>query len=169
MRKRRTHQHIIAVLGFNYTERQVLKAGFILNRLFPDYGYDGSMVTFDTNGELEPGNIFIQVKATDKLVKSSVQKLNVIANLIRKENVNEAILQLEFCKRSVSKQLQNILKSAIANSQNNHGLDIDKLYVKEVLIGKSLTLKRSMVRARGRINRIIKPFSKVTIIVEERG
>ena len=112
---------------------------------------------------------FMQVKATDKLVKSSVQKLNVIANLIRKENVNEAILQLEFCKRSVSKQLQNILKSAIANSQNNHGLDIDKLYVKEVLIGKSLTLKRSMVRARGRINRIIKPFSKVTIIVEERG
>jgi large subunit ribosomal protein L22 len=112
---------------------------------------------------------FMQVKATDKLVKSSVQKLNIIANLIRKENVNEAILQLEFCKRSASKQLQNILKSAIANSQNNHGLDIDKLYVKEVMIGKSLTLKRSMVRARGRINRIIKPFSKVTIIVEERG
>ena len=112
---------------------------------------------------------FMQVKATDKLVKSSVQKLNIIANLIRKENVNEAILQLEFCKRGVSKQLQNILKSAIANSQNNHGLDIDKLYVKEVMIGKSLTLKRSMVRARGRINRIIKPFSKVTIIVEERG
>jgi large subunit ribosomal protein L22 len=111
----------------------------------------------------------MQVKATDKLVKSSVQKLNIIADLIRKENVNEAILQLEFCKRKASKQLQNVLKSAIANSQNNHGLDIDKLYVKEVRIGKSLTLKRSMVRARGRINRIVKPFSKVTIIVEERG
>ncbi|WHA05320.1 50S ribosomal protein L22 [Candidatus Bandiella numerosa] len=114
-------------------------------------------------------NEFMQVKATDKLVKSSVQKLNIIADLIRKENVNEAILQLEFCKRKASKQLQNVLKSAIANSQNNHGLDIDKLYVKEVRIGKSLTLKRSMVRARGRINRIVKPFSKVTIIVEERG
>ena len=114
-------------------------------------------------------NEFMQVKATDKLVKSSVQKLNIIADLIRQENVNEAILQLEFCKRKASKQLQNVLKSAIANSQNNHGLDIDKLYVKEVRIGKSLTLKRSMVRARGRINRIVKPFSKVTIIVEERG
>ena len=111
----------------------------------------------------------MQVKATDRLVKSSVQKINIIADLIRKENVNDAMLQLEFCKRKVSKDLQNILKSVIANSQNNFGMDIDKLYIKEVKIGKSLTLKRSMVRARGRINRINKPFSRVTIIVEERG
>jgi len=111
----------------------------------------------------------MEVKATDKLVKSSVQKLNVIANLIRKESASEALLQLDFCKRSASQQLRNILKSAIANSQNNFGLDIDKLYVKEVKIGKSLSLKRSMVRARGRINRIIKHFSKVTIIVEEKN
>jgi large subunit ribosomal protein L22 len=111
----------------------------------------------------------MQVKATDRLVRSSVQKLNIIADLIRKENVNDAMLQLEFCKRKASKNLQNILKSAIANSQNNFGMDIDKLYVKEVKIGKSLTLKRSMVRARGRMNRINKPFSRVTIIVEARG
>lgn len=106
--------------------------------------------------------------ATDKLVKSSVQKLNIIANLIRKEDVDKAMLQLDFCKRVASKTLKNILKSAIANAQNNFGLDIDKLYVKEVKIGKSLTLKRSMVRARGRIDKIVKPFSKVTIILEER-
>ena len=111
----------------------------------------------------------MQVKATDKLVKSSVQKLNIVANLIRKESVSIAMLQLEFCKRSISQQIKNILKSAIANSQNNFGMDIDKLYVKEVLIGKSLTLKRSMVRARGRINKIVKPFSKVTIVIDERG
>ncbi len=111
----------------------------------------------------------MQVKATDKLVKGSVQKVNIVADLIRKEHVNTAMLQLEFCKRSVAKNLKNVLKSAIHNSQNNFGMDIDKLYVREVLIGKSLTLKRSMVRARGRINRIIKSFSKVTIVVEERG
>jgi len=64
--------------------------------------------------------------------------------------------------------VNSILKSAMANSQNNFGMDIDKLYVKEVLIGKSLTLKRSVVRARGRINRLIKPFSRVTIILEEK-
>ena len=107
--------------------------------------------------------------ATDKLVKSSVQKLNIIADLIRKEGVDKAILQLDFCKRAASKQLKNLLNSAIANAQNNFALDIDKLYVKEVKIGKSLTLKRSRVRARGRINRIIKPFSKVTVVLEERG
>ena len=107
--------------------------------------------------------------ATDKLVKSSVQKLNIIADLIRKEDVDKAILQLNFCKRASSKSLKNVLNSAIANAQNNFALDIDKLYVKEVKIDKSLTLKRSRVRARGRINRIIKPFSKVTVVLEERG
>ena len=110
----------------------------------------------------------MEVKATSKLIKSSVQKANMVLNLIRKQNVNDAILQLEFCRRGVSKQLQSILKSAIANSQNNFDMDIDKLYVKKALIGKSITLKRSMVRARGKINRILKSFVKVTIIVEER-
>ena len=74
MRKRRTRQHVIGDLGFNHTEFQVLKANYILNRLFPDYGYDGSMVTFDINGELEPGNIFFQVKATDKIRISKKQQ-----------------------------------------------------------------------------------------------
>ncbi|WPX96777.1 50S ribosomal protein L22 [Candidatus Bandiella euplotis] len=109
----------------------------------------------------------MQVIAKDRMVKSSVQKLNIIADLIRRERVDAAMLQLEFCKRIASKTIKKVLKSAVANSQNNFGLDIDKLYVKEVRIGKSLTLKRSMVRARGRINRIIKPFSSVTIVLEE--
>lgn len=110
----------------------------------------------------------MQAKATDKLVKSSVQKLNIIANLIRKEDANNAMLQLEFCKRGASKPMLGILKAAIAHSQNNFDMDIDKLYVHEVRIGKSLTLKRSMVRARGRMNRINKLFSRVTIIVKEK-
>jgi len=91
MRKQRTHQHVIADLGFNYTERQVLKAGFILNRLFPDYGYDGSMVTFDINGELEPGNIFIQVKATDKIKLS--KKHNAIEFSLSKKDLETWILE----------------------------------------------------------------------------
>jgi large subunit ribosomal protein L22 len=111
----------------------------------------------------------MQVTATDKLIKSSVQKLNIIADLIRREYVSDAMLQLDFCKRSASDSMKKVLKSAMANSQNNFGLDIDKLYVKYVKIGKSLTLKRSRVRARGRINRIIKPFSRVTVVLEERG
>jgi len=110
----------------------------------------------------------MQGKATDNLVKSSVQKLNIVANLIRGERVDAAMLQLKFCRRGVASIVNSILKSAMANSQNNFGMDIDKLYVKEVLIGKSLTLKRSVVRARGRINRLIKPFSRVTIILEEK-
>jgi large subunit ribosomal protein L22 len=111
----------------------------------------------------------MQVKAVDKLVKSSVQKLNIIANLIRNKNIEQALLQLEFCKRHASKKFQNVLKSAIANSQNNNGLDIDKLYVKEVKIDKSFSLKRSIFRARGRVNKIVRPFSKVTIIIKERS
>jgi len=91
MRKQRTHQHVIADLGFNYTERQVLKAGFILNRLFPDYGYDGSMVTFDINGELEPGNVFIQVKATDKIKLS--KKHNAIEFSLSKKDLETWILE----------------------------------------------------------------------------
>ena len=109
------------------------------------------------------------VTAKDKFIKSSVQKLNLVADLIRNEDVNDAMMQLRFCKRSVAHSLVTLLKSAIANSQNNFGLDIDKLYIKEVRVGKSLTLKRSRVRGRGKIDRVLKPFSKATIVLKERG
>jgi large subunit ribosomal protein L22 len=111
----------------------------------------------------------MEVIASNKLIKSSVQKVGYVADLIRNENVANALLQLQFSKKGVSGDIGKVLKSAIANSQNNYGLDIDKLFVKEVRVGKSITLKRSMVRAKGRINRIIKPFTKVTIVLEERG
>lgn len=110
----------------------------------------------------------MEVKATDKAIKSSVQKLNIVADLIRYKKVDYALLQLSFSRKKNSSLLKKVLLTAIANSQNNFNLDIDKLYVKEVLLGKSMTLKRSSVRARGRIDRINKPFSRVTIVLEER-
>jgi len=110
----------------------------------------------------------MEVRATHKLIKGSVQKINIVANLIRGTKVDSATLQLRFCKRKPAKYLNDILKSAISNAQNNFGLDIDNLYVKTVMVGKSTTLKRSVVRARGRVNSIVKPFSRVTIIVDQR-
>jgi large subunit ribosomal protein L22 len=107
-------------------------------------------------------------KATGKLIKSSVQKVNEVANLIRNVTAEEAINQLRFCARqSLSKEILSVLNSAIANSENNHNLDVDRLVVDEVLVGKSRTLKRFRCRARGRGNRILKPYCRVTICLKE--
>lgn len=111
----------------------------------------------------------MEVKATDKGIKSSVQKINLVADLIRKKKASDALLQLSFSNKKVANDLKKVLLTAIANSQNNFNLDIDKLYIKEVLPGKSMSLKRFSVRARGRIDKINKPFSRVTIILEERS
>jgi large subunit ribosomal protein L22 len=112
----------------------------------------------------------MRTKATGKLIKSSVQKINEVANLIRNVTAEEALNQLRFCARqSLSKELIKVLNSAIANSENNHTLDVDRLVVDEVLVGKSKTLKRFRCRARGRGNRIEKPYSRVTIYLKERG
>ena len=106
--------------------------------------------------------------ASDLKVRSSVQKINLVANLIRGEDVLEAILQLSFCKKKASYVIKKVLSAAIANSQNNLKLDINNLYIGEIRIGKSLILKRSRVRARGKINRIYKSFSMIVIILKER-
>ena len=75
MKKRRTRQHIIADLGFNYVERQVLKAGYVMHKVIFDYGFDGFISTFDTNGEIESGEIYVQVKSTDKALRVGDNKL----------------------------------------------------------------------------------------------
>lgn len=111
----------------------------------------------------------MEVKATDKAIKSSVQKINLVADLIRDKKASDALLQLSFLNKKAAHYMRKVLLAAIANSQNNFNLDIDKLYVKEVLPGKSMSLKRFSVRARGRIDRINKPFSRLTIILEERS
>ena len=106
--------------------------------------------------------------AKDNMVRTSPLKLSFIANSIVNKNVNYAINQLKFSEKRVSRNVLKVLNAAIANAENNKQLDIDKLYVREAYVGKSLRMKRWRPRAKGRAGSIIKPFSKVTIIVEER-
>ena len=107
--------------------------------------------------------------AKDNMVRTSPLKLSFIANSIVNKNVNYAINQLKFSEKRVSRNVLKVLNAAIANAENNKQLDIDKLFIKEAYVGKSLRMKRWRPRAKGRAASIIKPFSKVTIIVEERS
>ena len=102
------------------------------------------------------------------VVRTATSKISAVAALIRKLNVAEALVQLTFCKRRISGAVKTCLKSAIANAENNHSMDIDNLYVHEVLVGKSIVMKRFRPRARGRAAAIIKPFSNLTIILREK-
>lgn len=100
-------------------------------------------------------------------IRISPRKLNLVAELIRGMKAGEALVQLEFSRKRISKEVKAVLQSAIANAENNHNLDIDRLYVSKVNVGKSITMKRFSARARGRGARILKPFSKLEIIVSE--
>ena len=106
--------------------------------------------------------------AKDNMVRISPTKLSILVNSIVNMKVNSAINQLKFSSKRVSGTILKVLNAAVANAENNKQLDIDKLFVKEAFVGKSLRMKRWRPRAKGRAASIIKPFSKVTIIVEER-
>ena len=106
--------------------------------------------------------------AKDNMVRISPTKLSVLVNSIVNMKVSSAINQLKFSSKRVSSAILKVLNAAIANAENNKQLDIDKLFVKEAFVGKSLRMKRWRPRAKGRAASIVKPFSKVTIIVEER-
>ena len=106
--------------------------------------------------------------AKDNMVRISPTKLSLIVNSIVNMKVSSAINQLQFSSKRISRVILKVLNAAIANAENNKQLDIDKLFVKEVYVGKSLRMKRWRPRAKGRAASIIKPFSKVTIVVEER-
>ena len=108
-----------------------------------------------------------QALAKAKSIRTSGQKLNLVAKSIRGCNIKVAIDQLTFSKKRVSREVLKVLNSAIANAENNFGLDIDKLVVQEAYVGKSLVMKRMRARARGRAARILKPFSKLTILLRE--
>ena len=108
------------------------------------------------------------VRAIGKSLKSSPQKTNLVLGLIRGLKVEKAINNLIFSKRRISIDILKILKSAISNAENNHQLDIDKLFVKEASVGKSMVLKRFRPRARGRAGKILKTFSRIRILVQER-
>ena len=106
--------------------------------------------------------------AKDNMVRISPNKLSLVANNIVNMKVSAAVNQLKFSQKRVSRTILKVLNAAIANAENNKQLDIDKLFIKEAFVGKSLRMKRWRPRAKGRAASIIKPFSKVTIVVEER-
>ena len=106
--------------------------------------------------------------ARDNTIRTSQLKLANIARLIVNQRANKAVEQLKFSNKRVSQNVLKVLNSAIANAENNKQLDIDNLYVKEAYVGKSLSMKRFRPRAKGRASSILKPFSKLTIILEER-
>ena len=107
--------------------------------------------------------------AKDNMVRISPSKLSLLINSIVNMKVNSAINQLQFSPKRISRVILKVLNAAIANAENNKQLDIDKLFIKEAFVGKSLRMKRWRPRAKGRAASIVKPFSKVTIIVEERS
>ena len=106
--------------------------------------------------------------AKDNTIRVSSLKLNNIVKLIVNQKASKAINQLKFSTKRISSTVLKVLNAAIANAENNKQLDIDYLYVKEAFVGKSLSMKRFRPRAKGRATTIIKPFSKLTIILEER-
>ena len=106
--------------------------------------------------------------AKDNMVRISPTKLSLLVNTIVNMKVSSAINQLKFSSKRVSKIILKVLNAAVANAENNKQLDVDKLFIKEAFVGKSLRMKRWRPRAKGRAASIIKPFSKLTIIVEER-
>ena len=106
--------------------------------------------------------------AKDNMVRISPIKLSIVVNNIVNMKVSSAVNQLQFSSKRISKTILKVLNAAVANAENNKQLDIDKLFVKEAYVGKSLRMKRWRPRAKGRAASIIKPFSKVTIVVEER-
>ena len=111
----------------------------------------------------------LRATAKDNMVRISPTKLSIIVNSIINMKVSSAINQLKFSSKRVSGTILKVLNAAVANAENNKQLDIDKLFVREVFVGKSLRMKRWRPRAKGRASSIIKPFSKVTIVLEERA
>ena len=106
--------------------------------------------------------------AVGTTIRGSAQKLNLVAALIRGRKVEEALNILSFSKRAMAVDAKKVLASAIANAENNHNLDVDSLVVAEASVGKALTMKRFMARGRGKSSRIVKPFSRLRIVVREQ-
>ena len=110
-----------------------------------------------------------EAKAVLRNLRVSPQKLNLVASMIRGMDAAKAVATLQFSRRRISNDVQKTLESAIANAENNHSLDVDRLYVKEAYVGKGLVMKRFRARARGRGAKILKPFSHLTIVLSEKG
>lgn len=108
-----------------------------------------------------------EAKAVNRMIRTSPQKLNLVAQAIRGKNVSQALADLTFLRKRVAVDVRKTLESAVANAENNHDLDVDDLVVAEAYVGKNLVMKRGRPRARGRYGRILKPFSQITIVVRQ--
>lgn len=109
-----------------------------------------------------------EAQAVTRMIRTSPQKLNLVAELIRGKKVDSALADLEFSRKRIAGTVRKTLQSAIANAENNHDLDVDSLVVAEAYVGKAMVMKRFMARGRGKSSRILKPFSHLTIIVREQ-
>jgi large subunit ribosomal protein L22 len=109
-----------------------------------------------------------EAKSVVRNLRGSARKLNLVCQTIRGKNAETALSELTFSKRRIAKDVKKALQSAIANAENNHQLDVDRLFVAEASAGKSFVMKRFRARARGRMGRIEKPWSRVTVVVRER-
>ncbi len=105
--------------------------------------------------------------AKTRMLRTSPQKLNLVAQMIRGKKVEKALSDLTFSKKRIAIDVKKCLQSAIANAENNHNLDVDELVVAEAWVGKNMTMKRGRPRARGRFGKIMKPFAELTIKVRQ--
>jgi large subunit ribosomal protein L22 len=110
-----------------------------------------------------------EAKAYAKSLRTSARKLNVVAQSIRGKTAENALAELAFSRRRIAIEVRKVLQAAIANAENNHQLDVDRLYVAEATVGRTFVIKRFHARGRGRVGGIEKPFSNLTVIVRERA
>ena len=108
-----------------------------------------------------------EAMAVSRMLRVSPQKLNLLAQLIRRKPVDKALTDLTFSKKRIAADVKKTLQSAVANAENNHGLDVDELVVAEAWVGKNMVLKRGRPRARGRFGKIFKPFRQITVRVRQ--
>ena len=109
-----------------------------------------------------------EAQAVARVLRTSPRKLNLVCQTIRGRSAEQALAELSFSKRRIARDVKKTLQSAIANAENNHQLDVDRLYVAEATVGRSFVMKRFRARARGRVGRLIKPWSRLTLVVRER-
>ncbi|MBI1392603.1 MAG: 50S ribosomal protein L22 [Alphaproteobacteria bacterium] len=105
--------------------------------------------------------------AKARMIRTSPQKLNLVAQMIRGKKVEKALADLTFSRKRVAQDVKKVLMSAVANAEENHDLDVDALVVDQAFVGKNLVMKRWRPRGRGRVGRILKPFAEITIVVKE--
>jgi large subunit ribosomal protein L22 len=110
-----------------------------------------------------------EAKAVVRNLRVSPQKLNLLAQLIRGKKVESALADLEFSRKRIAKDVRKCVMSAVANAENNHGLDVNELVVSQAYVGKNLVIRRFHARGRGRMSAIQKPFSQLTVIVKEKS